>query len=54
MSNGFNEEIDEVEVEDILYIPVEVGVVVDILDIVHVKEGVASTSQRPHKIESVP
>lgn len=44
ISYGVNEEIDEVEVE----------VVVDIPEIVEVKEGVASTSQRPQRARVLP
>lgn len=51
MSNGFNEETDEVEVEDIADIPVKVKVkaVVDIPDTFYVEEGVPSTSQQPQR-----
>ena len=49
LSYGFEEETNEVEVEEIVDILVEVKVVADIPDIVEVEEEVASTSHRPQR-----
>ncbi|XP_050875176.1 uncharacterized protein LOC127078793 [Lathyrus oleraceus] len=54
MSYDFDEASSDVEVKDIVNIPVEVRVVDDIPDIVEVKNGVSSTSQRPQRTRARP
>ncbi|KAI5405338.1 hypothetical protein KIW84_052203 [Lathyrus oleraceus] len=54
MSYYFDEESNDVEVEDIFDIRVEVEAIADMTDTVEVEDGVASTSQRPQITRSLP
>ncbi|KAI5401720.1 hypothetical protein KIW84_066260 [Lathyrus oleraceus] len=54
MSCDFDEASNNVEVEDIINIPVKFVVVSDMLETEEVKDGVASTSQRPQRTRDRP
>ncbi|KAI5434431.1 hypothetical protein KIW84_021320 [Lathyrus oleraceus] len=54
MSYDFDEASNDVEVEEIVDIPVEVKVVDDIPDTVEVEEVMANTSQRPQRTKARP
>ena len=49
MRYDFDEASNDVEVEDIIDIPVEVEGIADMLDIIKVEDGVGSTRQRPQR-----